>query len=111
MWLGRYFRSDRQRTIRIRAAVAFAALLAVVGARNVLPDFEKAPGVHSAISADSHHDQRPRFDHTGSQWSAPADRFLPTPPVAESPHLTPAPQLFSTLQAKGFHYNRPPPIS
>jgi len=109
MWLGRHFRSDRHGAIW--AAVAFAALLSVLAARNVLPDFPETPGAHSTISADSHHDQRPRFDHTGSQWSAPADWFLPTPPVAESTHLTPAPQLFSALQTKGFHYNRPPPIS
>jgi len=111
MWLGRNFASDSQGRILVRTVVTFTALFAVLAARNVLPDFGEASGVHSTISAHSHHDQRPRFDHTGSQWSAPADRFLPTPPLAESAHLTPAPQLFSALQTKGFHYNRPPPIS
>lgn len=91
--------------------LASVALLAVLAARNVLPQFPKAPGDHSALSADSHHDQRPRFDHTGSQWSVPSDGFLSVPPTAESAHLTLAPQLFSALQTKGFHYNRPPPIS
>jgi len=109
MSLGQHFRSGRSGTIWMRVALASIALFAVLVTRNVPPDFPKAPAVHSAISASSHHDQRPRFDNSGSQWSTPATSFRPTPPTAESAHLTPTPQLFSTLQTKGFHYNRPPP--
>jgi hypothetical protein len=107
----RYFRKGSYRTIWIRPVLALVALLSLLAARNVLPHFPRATGAYSVINADSHHDQRPRFDHSSSQWSAPAEVFLPTPRVADAPNLTPAPQLFSTLQAKGFHYNRPPPIS
>ena len=111
MWLERHFRSGSHGTIWMRAVVASAMLFAVLAARNVPPHFPKAPGVRSAVSDNSHHDQRPRFDNSGSKWSAPADSFLPDPPAAESAHLAPTPQLFSTLQTKGFHYNRPPPVS
>ena len=57
-----------------------------------------------------HHDQRPRFDDGGTKWNAPTDTFQLLPPTGETAHLTLAPQLFPTLQIKGFHYNRPPPI-
>ena len=109
MSLGRKFRSDSQRRSWTEVLLASSALLALLVARNALPDFPKVPSAQSAASAVSHHDQRPRFDH-GPQWSAPADRFLPRPPVAESSHLAPRPQRFLALQTKGFHYNRPPPI-
>lgn len=109
MSLGWHFRSGSDRTISIRVILASVALLAVLAARNVPPDFVKAPSVHSQISAGSHHDQRPRFDRDGPQWSAPIASFLLVPLAVESAHLGPAPQLASALQTKGFHYNRPPP--
>jgi RNA polymerase sigma-70 factor, ECF subfamily len=111
MSLDPHFRDSSHGTILIRALLASAALLAILAARDVPPNFPQALGVHSTISADSLHDQRPRFDNCGSDCSAPADSFLPVPPTAESSHVTPAPQLLSTLQTKGFHFNRPPPIS
>jgi len=111
MSLERHFRSGNHGTMWIRAVLACAALFALLAARNVPPDFPRAPCVHSTVGTASHHDQRPRFDNSGLKWSAPAASFLPTPPVAESAHLAPTPQPFSTLQTKGFHFNRPPPIS
>ncbi len=111
MSLDRHFPSGSFRTICIRAALASIALLAVLAARNVPPHFPSVSCAHSAARADSHHDQRPRFENSGSKWRAPVDSFRPAPPATESAHLTPAPQLFSTLQTKGFHFNRPPPIS
>jgi len=111
MSLERHIRSGSHGRIWIQAGLACVALFAVLAARNVPPDFFKSPCIHSAISDDSHHDQRPRFDDSGSKWKAPADTFRLLPPTAESAHLTPTPQLFSTPQTKGFHYNRPPPIS
>jgi hypothetical protein len=111
MSLDRHFPGGSCRTVWIRAAVVSIALLAVLAARNVPPHFPGASRLHSAASADSHHDQRPRFDNYGSNWSAPVDSFRPVPPTPESAHLVPTPRLFSTLQTKGFHFNRPPPIS
>jgi hypothetical protein len=106
----RHFRTSGRGTIWIRTLLASAAIFSVLAARNVPPHFPATPGVHSAIGTVSHHDQRPRFDNSNSQWSTPADSFLPVPPVAESAHLAPPLQLFSTLQAKGLHFNRPPPL-
>ena len=106
-----HFRGSSHGTIRIRALLASAALFAILAARDVPPHFPQAQGVHSTISTNSPHDQRPRFDNGGLDWSAPADSFLPVPPTAESSRVTPTPPLLSTLQTKGFHFNRPPPIS
>jgi hypothetical protein len=92
--------------------LAFAALFALLAIRSAPPDFPKPTSIrHSLFSAVSSHSERPRFDASGLQWSAPVDHFLPFPPVAGSAHLAPFPQLWSALQSKGFHYNRPPPAS
>lgn len=97
-------------TLMIRAVLVSVALFAIFAAREVPPDFPHAIHRASTISADTHHDQRPRFDNSGTQWSAPAAVFVPYPPSAESAHLTSGLQLSSPLQTKGFHFNRPPPI-
>jgi hypothetical protein len=94
-----------------QAVLISVVLSGVLVARNIPPNFPTRPAAHSAFSATSHHDQRPRFNHDGFQWNSPVDAFLPTPPAAESAELAPASQLFSILQTKGFHYNRPPPLS
>ncbi len=107
----RCFRSGSRGTTEIQALLALLALFSVLAARNVQPHFPGAPGTHSTVNSDSHRDQRPRFDNSGPQWSAPAESFFPMPPAAESAHVTPVPQLFCTLQTKGLHFNRPPPIS
>jgi len=111
MWLGSHPRSGNQSTIWARLLLAAVALFAVLAARNALPDFREASSVHSAFNAVSHHDQRPRFDRDGPTWGAPDSSVLPIPPAVESAHVGPAPRPFSTLQPKGFHYNRPPPLA
>jgi hypothetical protein len=95
----------------MRAVLASMALLAVLAARNVPPEFPKAPSLQSAVGANLHHDQRPRFDNSGLKWSAPVASFLQAPPAIESAHLASTPLPCSRLQTKGFHFNRPPPIS
>lgn len=116
MSLGWGFRSGTQKTISLRATLAVVGLFGLLAARNVPPEFPRTSPPPAATNADSHqsrasHDQRPRFDNDGSQWSAPVSDFRPAPPAAESAHLVPAAPLFYTLQAKGLHYNRPPPVS
>jgi hypothetical protein len=111
MSLQRHFWSSSHGAVWSRAVLVSVVFFAVLAARNVPPHFPKVAGTQSAISADSHHDQRPRFNTNSSKWSAPTDSFVPFPPAAESAHITPTPQLFSTLQTKGFHFNRPPPLS
>jgi hypothetical protein len=87
------------------------ALSAVLVARNIPPTFPTQPSVHSAISASSHHDQRPRFDYNQALWSTPESTFLPVPPTIESARLTLVLQLAFSLKTKGYHYNRPPPLA
>jgi hypothetical protein len=94
-----------------RIVLACVALAAVLVARHIPPDFPAEPSIHSAVNANSHHDQRPRFNNNGLQWSTPADVFLPAPPVAESADLASAAEPLPRLKTKGFHYNRPPPLS
>jgi len=110
MSLERHFRSGSQLRIWIRPLLASVVLIATLAARNVAPHFPQAPGLHFTISADSHHDQRPRFVHSSSEWGVPDKNSLRVPPADKSAHLTPAPQPFFTPQTKGVHYDRPPPI-
>jgi hypothetical protein len=105
-----YFRSASHGTIWIRAMFACTALFAVLAARNVPVHFPQASCAHSAVSADSHRDQRPRFNNSGLKWSPPAGSFRLAPPTAQSVHLTSPLRSLSTLQTEGFHFNRPPPI-
>src|SRR5579871_5312151 len=110
MSVERHFRSGSNGQCWIRAFLACAALFAVLAARNAPPVFPTAPSIRSAVGAALHHDQRPRFD-TNLKWTVPAAKFSLAPVIAESSHLAPSPRLFSPLQTKGFHFNRPPPIS
>jgi len=98
--------------ISSRALFALAALFALLAIRNAPPSFPKPLSPHhSSVKAVSGSDQRPHFVADGLQWAALVGHFLPFPPTAESPHLAYAFQPWSTLQAKGFHYNRPPPTT
>jgi hypothetical protein len=104
-----HFRSGRRRATWMRVVVASVALFSIFAARSTPSQFPDAPANHS-IGADSHHEQRPRFDRGAFSWSAPVAAFVLLPPSAEPPNLTPASQVTSTLQTKGFHFNRPPPV-
>jgi hypothetical protein len=85
------------------------AILALLAARNVPPVFHHINPDSFSVRAVASHDQRPHFDLNGFQWSAPVSASLLLPPMAIASHRASSPQLFSTLQAKGFRYNRPPP--
>jgi hypothetical protein len=111
MSLQRHFRSGDHGLVLIRAVLVSIVLLGILAARNVPSQFLDATGAHYTISADSHHDQRPRFDNNASHWSAPAANFALFLPTAKSADVKTTPKLFRTLQSKGFHFNRPPPIS
>jgi len=106
----RHSRYGGRRTVWVRALLASAAFFSVLAARNVPPHFPGLLDSHSTFSADSHHDQRPRFDNSGSQWSTPAELVLLAPPAADAEHLIPQPQSFSAHHSKGPHFNRPPPV-
>jgi hypothetical protein len=90
--------------------LAAVVLFAIFAARGVPPDFSQALNPHSTIAANSHHDQRPRFVDSAYQWGAPPATFQLTLPNAELAGLIVEPEVFSTIQTKGFHFNRPPPV-
>jgi hypothetical protein len=111
-------RHARPKEARVYVVIGIAALFALLVARSNPPEFSKiAPLQHSAmsnvslVSAVSNHDQRPRFDCSGLQWSAPVSALLPFPPSEISSHLTSPSQIFPALHIKGTHFNRPPPIA
>jgi hypothetical protein len=94
-----------------RAVLVCLALSAILVARSIPPNIPTKSSVHCAVRSSSHHDQRPRFAK-GLQWicAVAVDVFRLPPPVTESAGFTLFPQHYSTLQTKGFHYNRPPPL-
>ncbi len=104
---GRHFRIRGKRAVWLRALLASVVLVAIFVARGAPSQF---PSADHSISADSYHDQKPRFDNSGPGWSAPVATFQFFPPSARSAHGIAAPLLFSTLQTEGFHFDRPPPI-
>lgn len=106
----RHFRRHSH-ALMFRAGLASIVLFALLNARDIPSHFRPISKSHSTISSDSQHDQRPRFDHPALDWNAAASTVLPFPAFDKSAHPTPAPQLFSTLQTKGFQFNRPPPFS
>jgi hypothetical protein len=101
----------QSRNLCARALVVCLALSAVLVARNVPPHFPAKASTHSTLNATSHHDQRPRFDHIGSQWSSPGEAFLFAPPAEHSPAFDLTAVVVPTFLVKGFHYNRPPPLT
>jgi len=96
----------------IRAIPALAALLVLLVARNAPPEFPPVPSVHhTSLNAGATHGHRLQFDCNGLPWSDPVSVFVLIPPDTESAHSSLSPELYSALQLKGFHYNRPPPSS
>jgi hypothetical protein len=90
--------------------LGIVAVFALLVGRSVPPDFASASVLHSSVihTFASHH-QRPRFNCDASKWTVPANFFVALPPAGEAAPIGLSPQLFSNLQTKGFHYNRPPP--
>lgn len=110
MSLPRDYKNRSQRPVIHRAVLAAVVLFAIFAARGVPPDFSQALNLQSTIAADSHDDQRPRFDDSAYQWSAQPATFQLALPNAGLAGLVAGPEVFSTIQAKGFHFNRPPPV-
>jgi hypothetical protein len=86
--------------------VTIAALLAGYGTprarRNATPG---SASIHAARALSL----RPYFDQNAGEWTVPVAAAAPAPPGAEPLAAVPAKQLFPSLEAKGPHYNRPPP--
>jgi hypothetical protein len=111
MSLGRHFRVGRRGSMLVRAVLASIALLAVLTARNTPSQFQDGAETHSRISADFHQDQRPRFDNSVLPWSAPVANVVLVSPTVKFVEVTVDPKVLRTLQATGFHFSRPPPLS
>ncbi len=96
----------------MKAIPALAALLVLLVARNIPPEFAHAPSVHhTSIHSVATVGHRLQFDLNGLQWSDPVNFFVLAPPETESAHSVSNAELYSALQLKGFNYTRPPPIS
>lgn len=93
----------------IHGFLGIAVLLALLVARSVPPQFPSVASSPSSIHAASSHDQRPRFNYDGPKWGLPAGCFQPLCSSETSSHIASQSSSFSTLQATGLHYQRPPP--
>jgi hypothetical protein len=102
------FRSNDRRRKYVRALVLCAAASALLLARNSSPQFSDPSSVH-AVTANAHHDQRPRFDNSGFNYCPPNAAFLLSPPTELHAHLSLATVHAFSFHTKGAHYNRPPP--
>jgi hypothetical protein len=88
--------------------VALAGLLV---ARSFPTEFPSAPRAHTVIGVHSTHDQRPRFDTAGWQFSIPIARFAGIPPASEHDGASFATALAVPCLISGSQYTRPPPVS
>jgi hypothetical protein len=86
--------------------VTIVALLAGYGTPRLRPH---AASNRLTIQAVRTLSQRPCFDQNASEWTVPVPVALPAPPAAQPLAVVPARQFFPSLEAKGPHYNRPPP--
>lgn len=93
-----------------QAVTAALVLSAILLARSSPPNFPPAPWANSSIRAITHHDERPRFEHNRAQWSNPESTFQCVLPALHSRQVAATLQSPSTVQSKGRHYNRPPPL-
>jgi hypothetical protein len=93
----------------VQGFLGVAVLLALLVARSVPPEFPSATNSASSIHAVSSHDQRPRFNCDATKWSLPTRSFQPLRSSGTSSLIRPESPLFSSLQATGIHYKRPPP--
>lgn len=93
----------------IHGFLGVSALLALLVARSVPPQFASMANSASAIHAVSGHDQRPRFNFDETNRSLATRSFQPFQSAAKSRHIAPESSSLSSLQATGLHYNRPPP--
>jgi len=93
----------------VRVAVVSCALAGLLVARSG-PLRLSTPSAHSAVTHFSH-DQRPRFDNSGSQWSIPIATFVGSPPAAFHTAVSLATALDASFRTEGAQYNRPPPCS
>jgi hypothetical protein len=103
-------RNGEHTRLYAQAVLAALVLSAILVARSIPPNFPPAPWADSSIRAIAHHDERPRFEHNRAQWSNPESTFQPVLPALESRHAAAPLRSSFTVQAKGRHYNRPPPL-
>jgi hypothetical protein len=112
MWANRHIRNGELGKRGIKVSAALAALLVLLVARNTPPEFREIPSVrHTSVTAVASHGHRLQFDSNELQWTDPVAVFVLIPPETEPAHSYSTPELYSALQLKGFHYNRPPPFS
>ncbi len=95
----------------VQTLVVAAAVSGLLVARSVPTEFGSAATAQSVVSVHSTHDQRPRFDTAGSQWSIPIAVFAGIPPSNEYDGANLATTLIVPHSIDGAQYTRPPPIS
>lgn len=94
-----------------RALLAFLAVSAVFVARSLPTKFPGVPTERSVQAAHAAHDQRPRFDNEGPQWTVPITSSVQAPLPRVTSRVLPAVAPVASWVAKGAHCTRPPPTA
>lgn len=96
-----------------RAALICLVALTLLVARTSGPALAPASSsLHSLVQSQSPHAKRQCLDQTdGFQSNIPTQMFKMLPPLPSFSPLASADKPPLPLQPRGFHYNRPPPLS
>jgi hypothetical protein len=98
-------------TVWVTALTALLVLSSLLVAQNVSLEFSRAPSIGQClISAGATHPPSQRFDTDGLQWIAPVGAFVILTSAEGANWALTQPHLIA-IQAKGFHFNRPPPTN
>jgi hypothetical protein len=94
----------------MRVVVVSSAMTGLLVARSGPLRLSSVSSGHSIVTHLSH-DQRPRFENGGSQWSIPIATFVGIPPRTVHAGVSLATALDASFRTEGAHYNRPPPLT
>jgi len=96
-----------------RAALIGIVAVTLLFTCSASPSFSQASSsLQSTVKSERTHAKRQCMDDdAGLQSSVPTQAFQTSPPPTSFSRLALADKPFLPLQSKGFHYNRPPPLS
>jgi hypothetical protein len=110
MSFGWHFESSHRGPVWTRALLTSVALIALLAARGTPPSFANLlKTFHDQARTLTHHDQRPRFDRDGQDWSEVPNNVQHIPLVVAMERASATSREFFTLLDKGVPYKRPPP--
>ena len=110
MSLVRPSRKSSRGLVSYRVLIMCIAALSLLSVR-IAPPTVSHVSTGLAVNSQAGHDHRLCFDHEDSPWATTPSTALNTPPLVVSLHPIPSDETSVAIVTKGWHYNRPPPIS